>query len=152
MNSVVRFITLIICVIGTGACKIGPEPISYGSDVCQFCSMTIIDKQHGSELVTGKGKVFKFDSVECLLNYRNELDGEAGAMYLCNHYTAPGELIFVEEASFLISEGIPSPMGAYLTAFESEEAAFKAKNEYGGDLFNWAELLEHWENHYVYYE
>lgn len=146
-----------ICIIAFflllfASCNIGPEPINYGSDGCQFCSMTIVDRQHGSEIVTRKGKIYKFDSVECLLNYRNQNEDQEVAMSLCNHYTNPGELISVEEASFLISEGIPSPMGAYLTAFDSENSAMEAKNEHGGSLFNWNELLEHWEEEYVYYE
>ncbi len=134
------------------ACKIGPEPIVYGTDTCHFCSMTIVDKQHGSEWVTDKGKVFKFDSVECLLNNHIQSDQESIALFMCNHYNAPGELIDTEKAFFLISEGIPSPMGAYLTAFDSRASAMKAHDEHGGDLYNWSELLKHWEDTYVYDE
>ena len=42
-------------------CSKGPKPIDYGNDGCHFCKMTIVDKIHGSELITEKGKVFKFD-------------------------------------------------------------------------------------------
>ena len=145
---------MIMAIIGLGSmsCEIKPQPISYGSDVCQFCSMTIIDNQHASELVTSKGRAYKFDAIECLLNYRREIDAEDVAMYLCNHYTEPGELITMEEATFLISEGIPSPMGAYLTAFNSHEAAEGAQGEHGGTLYTWTTLIEHWEKTYVYNE
>ncbi|MGI9548058.1 MAG: nitrous oxide reductase accessory protein NosL [Flavobacteriaceae bacterium] len=145
MKVVIRVVLSIICFNAVGACKIEPQPISYGSDTCQFCSMTIVDKQHGSEIVTKKGKIYKFDAVECLLNYRKQNGDQEIGMYLCNHYTNPGELIPVEDAIFLISEGIPSPMGAYLTAFDSENSALEAKNEHGGSLYNWNELIEHWE-------
>ena len=73
-------------------------------------------------------------------------------MKLCNHFDMPGELITLEEASFLISENLPSPMGAFLTAFENESAAVKAKKQYGGSIFDWNELVEHWKDRYVYYE
>lgn len=142
MRLIMNRVILIICLLVFSACKIEPVPITYGNDVCQFCSMTIVDKQHASELVTSKGKVYKFDAIECLLNYRKEIDHDEVALYLCNHFTKPGELISMEEATFLISEGIPSPMGAYLTAFESKEAATEAKNEYGGTLYSWITLLE----------
>ena len=138
--------------MGSISCEIKPQPISYGSDVCQFCSMTIIDNQHASELVTSKGRAYKFDAIECLLNYSREIEADDVAMYLCNHYTIPGELISMDEATFLISEGIPSPMGAYLTAFNSQEAAAEAQGEHGGTLFTWISLLEHWEKTYVYNE
>ena len=134
------------------SCEIKSQPISYGKDVCKYCSMIIVDKQHGSEVVTEKGKVFKFDSIECLLNYSHEADQSEIAMRLCNHYHEPGELIMLEEATFLISEGLPSPMGAFLTAFDTKASAIKARKKYGGDVYSWGELIEHWKNSYVYYE
>ncbi len=149
-----RRIWMIMVLIGlvSASCEIKPKPITYGSDVCQFCSMIIVDDQHGSEVITDKGKVFKFDSIECLLNYSHEVEGTEFAMRLCNHYHEPGELIVLEEASFLISENLPSPMGAFLTAFDTEASAIEAQNKYGGDIYSWGELVEHWKNSYVYYE
>ncbi len=145
---------MIMVLIGmvAASCEIKPQPISYGTDVCQFCSMTIVDMQHAAEVVTKKGKAFKYDSIECLLNARGEFKENAIALYLCNHYTGSGELIPMEEASFLISEALPSPMGAYLTAFDTKMEALEIKDELGGDLYNWEELLKHWEDHYVYYK
>ena len=145
------FFLLIIGLV-TMSCEIKSQPISYGSDVCHFCSMTIVDKQYGSEVVTKKGRVYKFDSIECLLNHSHQEAESEIALKLCNHYHSPGELIELENATFLISENLPSPMGAFLTAFESETSALKAKEEYGGDIYNWNELVEHWKDRYVYYE
>jgi len=62
---------------------------------------------------------------------------------LVNDYNSPGELLNVNEASFLISEGIPSPMGEYLTAFGTKKNAQKALKEHGGELFTWEELKHH---------
>ena len=145
---------LIIAIIGLGfvSCEIKPQPISYGKDVCAYCSMIIVDQQHGSELITAKGRIYKYDSIECLINDTKDQDESEIAMKLCNHYHTPGELIPIEQASFLISEGIPSPMGAFLTAFDTNSSAIKAKEEHGGSVFSWDELLEHWKDHYVYYE
>ena len=143
---------MVIIGMGIMSCEIKSQPIAYGSDVCKYCSMIIVDQQHGSELITDKGKVHKFDSIECLLNYRNENDESGVAMKLCNHFDTPGELIDLEQATFLISEELPSPMGAFLTAFESEDSAKKAKKKYGGSIFSWNELVEHWKDRYVYYE
>ena len=114
--------------------------------------MTIVDAQHAAEPVTDKGKVFKFDAVECMLNYKLDHSETGVALNLCNHYSNPGELIDAEEASFLISEGIPSPMGAFLTAFGSEEAAKEAQKVHGGILYNWTTLNKHWDDNYVYSE
>ncbi len=127
-------------------CKVAPEPIDYGSDTCHYCSMTIVDRQHAAQLVTKKGKVFKFDASECMINYLKEADAIEVAMFLVNDYNAPGELINATTSTYLISQGIPSPMGEFLTAFENKEDAERAKDRHGGDLFVWKELRSRFEN------
>lgn len=123
------------------ACSVRPQEINYGSDSCHFCSMTIVDKIHGAEIVTKKGKVFKYDAIECMVNNLKEIGTQNIALYLSNHYARPEELIDATEATFLISENLPSPMGAFLTAFEKESDVEKALAEKGGHLYTWDELL-----------
>ena len=140
------FVVLIPILMLTGSCKVKPEPITYGSDACHFCRMTIVDRQHGAELVTDKGKVFKFDAVECMLNHVNDANNKSVAIFLVNGYTRPGELIDASAATYLISEGIPSPMGAFLTAFEDTSKAREAQLIHGGQLYAWQEIKNHFEN------
>lgn len=124
------------------SCTVGPKPINYGSDGCHFCSMTIVDKQHAAQLVTEKGKVFKFDAAECMMNHLNEVDKTTVSLFLVNDYHAPGELVDATKATYLISKNIPSPMGEYLTAFETKEIAEKAQADNEGELFTWEELSD----------
>ncbi|MCX8489678.1 MAG: hypothetical protein ORN54_01270 [Cyclobacteriaceae bacterium] len=37
------------------SCSTEPEPLVYGTDICHFCKMTLMDKKFGAELVTKKG-------------------------------------------------------------------------------------------------
>nr|WP_298930881.1 nitrous oxide reductase accessory protein NosL [uncultured Allomuricauda sp.] len=129
-----------ILMLSISSCNIGPKPINYGSDGCHFCSMTIVDKQHAAQFVTKKGKVFKFDAAECMMNHLHEIDETTVSMFLVNDYNAPGELIDATKATYLISKNIPSPMGEYLTAFEIKETAEKAQTDNEGELFTWVEL------------
>ena|SRR5690606_5839067 len=122
------------------SCKIGPQPIDYGSDGCHFCSMTIVDRQHASEIVTAKGKVFKFDAVECMMNHLNDIGTEQISLFLVNDYFMPGEWVDATNAIYLISPGIPSPMGEFLTAFGTQEGIDKAISEHKGDQLNWEQL------------
>ncbi len=131
--------SLLLFIIG---CAVEPKPIAYGSDSCHFCRMTVVDKQHGSEIVTNKGKVYKFDAVECMLNYMRGKEEQSMALFLVNGYTNPGELLDATSSFYLISEGIPSPMGAYLTAFENERVAIKAQKEHGGTVYNWQQIRD----------
>ena len=133
-------IVLFLFLLFASSCSIGPKPIAYGSDGCHFCSMTIVDRQHGAEIVTDKGKVFMFDSSECMINHLKDIDQKQISLYLVNDYDQPGELVDATAATYLISNSIPSPMGEFLTAFETEQAALEAQRAYKGDLLSWEQL------------
>ncbi|MCP4884715.1 MAG: hypothetical protein GY908_13100 [Flavobacteriales bacterium] len=123
------------------SCSIAPESINYGLDSCHFCKMTIVDQQHSAQYVTAKGKQFKFDAIECMVNELAEKDIDKMAIFLVADYDEPGQMTTAFEATYLISEEIKSPMGANLSGFSSEESALTTKNSSGGDLYSWDELL-----------
>lgn len=128
------------------SCNVSPQAIDYGSDGCHFCKMTIVDKVHAAEIVTKKGKVYKFDATECMINFMNDFDASEIELYLSNNYKEPEQLIDAQKATFLISKNIPSPMGAYLSAFKNKADAEKMQSEKGGDLYSWEELLVHFND------
>ena len=64
------------------------------------------------------------------------------ALYLIADYSEPGKLIDAAKAAYLISEKLPSPMGANLTGFAKKEDAIKIQNEKDGNIYNWNELKE----------
>ncbi|MEB2786231.1 nitrous oxide reductase accessory protein NosL [Algoriphagus persicinus] len=125
------------------ACSTGPHPIDYGKEGCHYCRMTIVDKIHGTELITDKGKVFKFDATECMLNYMAENKQLPIGNLLTNYFEAPTEFINIQNSTFLISEKLPSPMGANITAFETESSAEEVRSEKGGEIYTWEELRTH---------
>ena len=122
-------------------CNVSPKAIDYGGDGCHFCKMTIVDKVHAAEVVTKKGKVYKFDATECLINFMEDFDTSEIELYLSNNYTEPEALIDATKATFLISDNIPSPMGAFLSAFKNKTDAETFQAEKGGDLYTWETLL-----------
>lgn len=134
----------IICLLAS--CEVGSEPINYGSDHCQYCSMTIVDKQHASEIVTKKGKTYKFDAIECMINFHKEHPEQEVAMFLVSDFKEPGKLVSAPPATFLLSDKIASPMAANVSGFSSEEAARKTQTEVGGELFSWDSLLIYLKN------
>ncbi len=124
------------------SCKPEPKPIAFGEEVCNYCSMTIVDTQHASQLVTKKGKVFSFDAIECMLRSDQFMEQEKIALFLCNDYVAPGEMIDATQATFLISEAVPSPMGANLSGFTSLNIAKDIAAEHPAEFLTWKELQE----------
>jgi len=126
-------------------CNVSPQPIDYGNDACHFCKMTIVDKQHAAEIVTHKGKAYKFDSSECMVNFLDEFDSSTVKLFLSNDFSEPETLIDATQATFLISEQIPSPMGANLSAFKDRQGAINTQKEKGGSLYSWVELLNYFK-------
>ena len=123
------------------ACKVEPEPLHYGQDACHACKMTLMDKKFGSELVTKKGKVYKFDDTNCMLNYLHaNLNDEEIAFKLIVDYTQPEKLIPIENAFFLKSEVIHSPMNSEIAAFETEKDMKEYKKQWKAIYLGWGEL------------
>jgi len=130
------------------SCVVKERPISYGSDECDYCKMTIMDHRYGAELVTQKGKVYTFDAAECLIEYLYYHDEmvQNSRYLLVTSYTEPDQLIGAKDATYLVSKQLPSPMGAYLTAFSSQQMAKQFQSEKEGDLYQWDELFENFRS------
>ena len=133
---------LLFFVILVTSCSIEPEKISYGQEACHFCKMTIVDRQHAAQIVTAKGKAYKYDAAECMINDLKQKDDTDIKFHLVNDYSNPSVLIDATNAIFIISDAIKSPMGANLSAFNSVEEANRISTEYGGKLYNWEEIRE----------
>lgn len=139
MKILAYFLLLSISLI---SCTIAPVDIIYGTDACDFCKMNIVDKQHAAEIVSSKGKAYKFDAVECMMNYmnRNEIHSESLSFILVCDYHQPGDLIDAKTASFIFSKNIPSPMGAFLSAVESKKTADQLLELKDGEVVDWNTL------------
>jgi len=142
LDSTRTYLLVVLLMLVLQGCNPESKPIAYGEDKCEYCRMSIVDQRFGGEIVTLKGKVFKFDAAECLVNYldqrvENETDLK---MILTNTYDAPGKLIDVNSCYYLISENMPSPMGMFLNPFESLDEATKNLEEHSGAIFSWDEL------------
>ncbi len=137
---ILPFFALLIVGLFAVSCSVEPVPIHYGQDACHFCEMNIVDRQHSAEIVTTKGKAYKYDAIECLLRDRKNWKEEDIAITLVADYSNPGEMIAADKATYLVCENIPSPMGANLSAFATKEKAESTQKEKGGNLFSWDEM------------
>jgi len=139
-NGIKILITLVLLLMVS--CSSGPKSIEYGKDECHRCKMTIMDNKHAAEMVTVKGKVYKFDAIECMIRYIASDSDIEYSHKLITDYSNPGELVNAQQSTYLISENLPSPMGAFLTGFSSENDAQLKLDELGGNLYNWEGVQE----------
>ncbi|MEX0995568.1 MAG: nitrous oxide reductase accessory protein NosL [Flavobacteriaceae bacterium] len=139
-------IFLMIVGFASTSCNKQPEPIAYGHDACHFCKMTIVDQTHSAQIVTDKGKQFKYDAIECLINdiQKNQTPETLSTILVAN-YSNAGEMIEAQNAHFIISPEISSPMGANLSAVDSQEKAKNLHREHTGSLFTWEALQAHFK-------
>lgn len=119
------------------SCNTEPDSINYGKDQCHFCKMNIVDRQHAAQYVTQKGKQFKFDAIECMINQIAEMDKGDIAVLLVSNYGYPGEMTNAITATYLVSPNLKSPMGAFLSAFKEKAKALQAQKEFSGELYDW---------------
>ncbi len=137
-----RFIVFIL--IFLQGCSVGPSPIEYGHDMCVLCQMIISDQRFGTELVSTKGKVYKYDSVECLVN--DYLTGSLTSQQIhsiwVTDFSENSRLIPASSATYLQSQTLRSPMGMGLSAYSDGEIARQMQLQSGGILLQWDELVQ----------
>jgi copper chaperone NosL len=127
-----------------GACAIEPQPVHLGSEECAHCRMVITEPQFAAQALNSKGKAFKFDAVECLASW--VLSGEVSGSDLHSLWVAdheePSSWLRVEEASFLRSDAVHSPMGMGLIALRDTTAAGEQQAMRGGEVLRWEQVLQ----------
>jgi len=130
--------------VAISSCNQGPEPILIGRDNCSFCTMTVSDARFGAELITRKGKIFKFDDPNCLLSYLEDSTfdrSQVKEIYLtdfCNHHS----LIKSDQALLLKSDVLKAPMGGHIAAFINADSLRIAMKAIKGSIIRWDELYK----------
>lgn len=137
-----QYLLILLIPAMLSACSVGPKPIEYGSDACDYCRMTIVEATHGAEMVTKKGKVYKYDAIECLVQHKREFKADEIKHLLMTDYANPQTLIPISEGTIIRSEAIPSPMGAFLSGFKSLDEAKSTIEQQGGKILSLDEIDE----------
>ncbi|PIQ23199.1 hypothetical protein COW36_19135 [bacterium (Candidatus Blackallbacteria) CG17_big_fil_post_rev_8_21_14_2_50_48_46] len=131
-------------VLGLMACSPKTEPLLYTQDSCHYCRMTLMDPKYGAELLTQKGKAFKYDSVECLAHHLQAepgLKAEIHSLWVIDS-EQPGNFLAAEKASYLHSFKLPSPMGGFMTPTRSTETAQLLQKSFPGEVLTWEQALK----------
>ena len=142
--NILRVVIVLLTIITLASCGSEPEPINYGHDDCEFCRMLITDNKYGAELVTDKGKIYKFDSIECMIEFslvKNTL-GDTNNKLLITDFDNPDNLVDARNSFYVKNDKFRSPMGLNVTAFNGEEQVQKFISENGGEKLSWVEVIE----------
>ena len=131
------------------SCSTKPQPIQYGKDVCDHCKMTIVDPKFGGEVITKKGKAYKFDDLVCMSKFlgsgkvkEEDVAQKLAVNFHPDSHREQNDFIDVNKASFYMSDELRSPMGGNAGAFISKAEAEKMNNKGQGKIMTWNEYYD----------
>ncbi len=128
----------LLCACGGSA----PQPINYGKEDCSNCKMAIVDEKFGAEIITSKGKIYKFDDINCMILFmRNEgiTDTELRACLVVD-YQNKGVFLNAPMAYYYVGEDVHSPMNGNAAAFPNQQNALDFKIGKQGAVMGWKEV------------
>ena len=134
------FASLILCPFSF--CTLKPEPFVYGKDVCNDCKMTIMDPKFGGEIISKKGKIFKFDDAHCMVNYLKGGTVKTAdiAQTMVIDYGDNKNFLDVKSTVFVVSHRLKSPMNSNAAAFPDQQAAKQIAEKTNGEIKDWNNL------------
>ena len=124
------------------SCSTAPQPIRIGQDNCDHCKMTISDNRFGAEIITKKGKIYKFDDEHCMtafLKSCTRANQQIAGIYFTD-FNVPHGLIPAEKAFFLQSPDLKTPMNGNVAAVSNEDSLAKLLLQYSGKNIAWKDI------------
>ena len=133
--------TLAGLLLALAACSSAPRPLVQGTDACDYCRMSVSDVRFGGELQVRNGRIYTFDSIECLASfYLDAADrDDVRGVWVANYSTS--KLIAVDSALFVQASRVHSPMGRSLIALAAPATATQLA-QYGGRTMFWRDVVE----------
>ncbi len=116
------------------------EPIKLAIDGCAFCKMKISDGKFGGELITTKGRIYKFDDMHCMINYCKENETTKIQSFYIHDFSQSNVLIPAETAFYVKGGTINSPMHGNIIAVKTKEEAIQLAKKLNANLISWSEI------------
>lgn len=111
------------------SCQNSIDPIIYGTNACDNCKMTIVDKRFAAAFMNQHGKTFKFDDLVCLKRYlKSEKLDESKIQVFVNQFSGDNQAIDAMIAVFIHDESLKSPMNGNFAAFKDSISAGQIKS------------------------
>ena len=135
-------VVTIALLFSLSSCNTGPQPIITGKDMCDYCKMPISDNRLCAEIVTQKGKVYKFDDAHCIKSFVQSpgFKNEKGYDVYFVDFSGNHALIAAATAFYLKSDALKSPMNGNIAAFSNSDSLKFVMNTYPGTILTWNQV------------
>ncbi len=141
MHSKIAVLSTITLIFFSSCGSIEKEPIKLNKDHCDFCKMMITDPRFPAEVITKKGRIYKFDDVDCLKSFLKNNSQEYNSFYVTN-YLPPHYLNDAHKLFYIKSSELRSPMGGNIAAFNDEQLAAEYANNLAGQSIDWETIIK----------
>ena len=118
----------------------GPPTISYGVDTCAHCKMIISDARFAGAWRDNDGKAARFDDIGCMVEMYRAAPPAEGAGFWVHSYLDE-TLLAASDATFVVSDAVPTPMAYGIVAVRSRPEADALVAQFGGETKTWTALL-----------
>jgi copper chaperone NosL len=104
--------------------------------------MGIADSRFGGEVISKKGKIFKFDDIGCMARFIKSggIAQKDIAQTVVVNYEKQNDFIEAANAVLITGDAVKSPMGSNVAAFVNAAAAVKTIS--GGKILSWNEFYQ----------
>lgn len=126
------------------ACSTDPSPFRLGVDQCSYCNMTISNPRFGTQVITQKGKTYKYDDITCMLSDLKEgnVNKSDVKMFYAADFSRKLDLIEIENSTLVKHESIRSPMNSNIAIFSDGKDADNYIRSNSGSIISWKELYK----------
>jgi copper chaperone NosL len=143
------FLLALLLVGVAAACSPGaavdqPPAIRYGEDACDHCQMIINEPRFAASYVTAGRETRRFDDIGNMMSHYGKYKEDVAAFWVHDYETE--EWLAAEEAYFVVSRKIYTPMGHGIIALDDAERAASLAIEHEGQVVTFSELVAHYRS------
>jgi len=137
-----KMLALFACLL-TACQEVKIEPVDIAADdMCSFCRMAISERRFAAEFWSEGPTLFKFDDAGCMLNFirRQDQHQDILAGFVMDYEAR--RWLKAEDAHYVRSTQIKTPMGGGIIAFGDEAQAEAVAARYQGQVLRFDELFQ----------
>jgi len=132
--------TLFLLLLLASCSSTKPEALIVNKDQCEFCKMTVADTRFGAETISVKGRIYKFDDLNCMIAFNKANEKIIMNQLYVNDFAANNQLIDATTAWYITHETVKSPMGSNTAAFSNKETAMNKAKSVSAEVISWNQL------------
>ena len=130
-------LTVIVLMFLTACGAKGPVPVKLNIDNCASCKMTIADIRFATELITDKGRIYKFDDISCMMRYQKENSSKLpNPVFYVTDYLSTTNFLLLDQAILISGDEVGSPMGGNVAAFSDMPLATEHAEKWKAVVIN----------------